>query len=65
MLTRGCDQAAFRSPVAAGCRRLGHTARCRGHLARRLKTLKHDLELLVLRPPTPSAGLDDLKALNL
>ena len=32
---------------------------------RRLKALEHDLELLVLRPATPSAGLDDLQALNL
>ena len=40
------------------------TARRRRDLARRLKAFDDDLELLVLRPATPSAGLDDLQALN-
>ena len=39
--------------------------RCRGYRSRRLQAFQDDPKLLFIRPAPPSAGLNDLKPLNL
>lgn len=39
--------------------------RCRGYRPRRLQAFQDDPQLLIIRPAPPSAGLNDLKPLNL
>ena len=40
-------------------------SRCRGYRSRRLQAFKDDPKLLIIGPAPPSAGLNDLKPLNL
>ena len=40
-------------------------SRCRGYRSRRLQAFKDDPQLLIIGPAPPSAGLNDLKPLNL
>ena len=40
-------------------------SRCRGYRSRRLQAFHDDPQLLIIRPAPPSAGLNDLKPLNL
>ena len=40
-------------------------SRCRGYRSRRLQAFQHDPQLLIIGPAPSSAGLNDLKPLNL